>query len=150
MKDAADLELNMTPMIDVVFNLLGFFMIASALTQKDLEELALPAALCSVEDRGAERVTVNVVKARDHAATGAVRIRVRGRDLSLDALGDLLFTVAERHREPGPGPVPPSDIPVLVRCDRDIAWRVVQRVLMVCAKSPVRIYKVEFATAKLR
>jgi biopolymer transport protein ExbD len=149
-RDRVDLELNMTPMIDVVFNLLVFFMIALDLSQKDLEELALPTALCSVEDRGEERVTVNVVKAEDHADTGAVRIVVRGRDYDLEGLGDLLFAMAERHREDAPGPNPPSDIPVLVRCDREVRWRAVQRVLQVCAKPPVRIWKVEFATAKLR
>ena len=145
-----ELDLNLTPMIDVVFNLLVFFMIVIDMTQKDLEELALPTALCSVEDRGAERVTVNVLKAEDHATTGAVSIRVRGRDLDLEGLADLLFAMAERHREEATGPNPPSDIPVLVRADREVRWRAVQRVLEVCARPPVRIWKVEFATAKLR
>jgi biopolymer transport protein ExbD len=140
----------MTPMIDVVFNLIIFFMIVIDMTQKELEELTLPTALMSVEDRGGERVIVNVVKAADHAESGAVRIRVRGRDYDLAGLEDLLFAAAERHREDVPGTRPPSAVSVLIRCDRDVRWRVVQRVFEACARDPVRIYKVQLATAKLR
>ena len=39
-----EMEMNMTPMIDVVFLLIIFFMIITDLTQQDLEELKLPVA----------------------------------------------------------------------------------------------------------
>ena len=39
-----EMEMNMTPMIDVVFLLIIFFMIITDMTQQDLEELTLPMA----------------------------------------------------------------------------------------------------------
>ena len=42
--DQQEMEMNMTPMIDVVFLLIIFFMVITDLTQQDLEELQLPTA----------------------------------------------------------------------------------------------------------
>ena len=58
-------ELNMTPMIDVVFNLLIFFMIVTDMTSKELEKLVLPMSTQAVEDTGDEnerRVIINIRK----------------------------------------------------------------------------------------
>ena len=46
-----EMEMDMTPMIDVVFLLIIFFMIITDLTQKDLEELELPVAVQAVKDK---------------------------------------------------------------------------------------------------
>ncbi len=46
-----DMEMDMTPMIDVVFLLIIFFMIITDLTQKDLEDLELPMVNHAVEDK---------------------------------------------------------------------------------------------------
>ncbi len=43
--------MDMTPMIDVVFLLIIFFMIITDLTQQDLEDLELPIALSATEDK---------------------------------------------------------------------------------------------------
>ena len=42
----------MTPMIDIVFNLVIFFLIVTDLTQKELENLVLPNAQKAKEDKG--------------------------------------------------------------------------------------------------
>ena len=63
--DASDAEINMTPMIDVVFNLIIFFMIVTDMTQKTLENLTLPNSTEAVEDTGDEserRVVINIVQ----------------------------------------------------------------------------------------
>src|SRR5688572_20798403 len=43
--------LNMTPMIDIVFNLVTFFMIAVDISHKDFVAVALPRAHAGVEDK---------------------------------------------------------------------------------------------------
>ena len=52
--DGKEVELNMTPMIDVVFNLIIFFMIVTDMTQKELEQLTLPNSSEAMEDDGQE------------------------------------------------------------------------------------------------
>jgi len=46
-----EMPMNMTPMIDVVFLLIIFFMIITDMTQQDLEELVLPVAAYAVPDK---------------------------------------------------------------------------------------------------
>ena len=46
-----DTEMNMTPMIDIVFNLLIFFMVVTDLTQQELANLVLPLAHTAVQDK---------------------------------------------------------------------------------------------------
>ena len=45
------IEMDMTPMIDVVFQLIIFFILITDLTQSELEELKLPMAMNAVEDK---------------------------------------------------------------------------------------------------
>src|SRR5438874_10032787 len=45
------LAMNMTPMIDIVFNLVQFFMLSLDLSHKELAVLDLPRALQGVEDK---------------------------------------------------------------------------------------------------
>ncbi len=47
----ADSELNMTPMIDIVFNLVTFFMLTLDMSKKELAALDLPRAYQGVEDK---------------------------------------------------------------------------------------------------
>ena len=42
--DEQEMEMNMTPMIDVTFLLIIFLMVITDLTQQDLEDLQLPIA----------------------------------------------------------------------------------------------------------
>ena len=58
-----ELEINLTPMIDVVFNLIIFFMVITDMTQKDLEYLVLPKAAAAEVDEGkdADRIIINIV-----------------------------------------------------------------------------------------
>ncbi len=59
----AELDINMTPMIDVVFNLIIFFMVITDMTQKDLEYLILPKADKAAKDEGkdTERIIINII-----------------------------------------------------------------------------------------
>jgi biopolymer transport protein ExbD len=45
--------MNLTPMIDIAFNLVTFFLIATDLSHKDFLEVALPRAAHAAEDQAA-------------------------------------------------------------------------------------------------
>jgi biopolymer transport protein ExbD len=150
--DASDVELNMTPMIDVVFNLIIFFMIVTDMSQKELEQLTLPKSDMAVEDTGDEterRVIINIVKKNPKTfdQDKEVEIFIKKVPYDLDRLKELLFTHAEAKRDLD-HPSQPSEIFVLIRCDQDIRWREVQWVMQACADPAVRIYKLQFATKK--
>ena len=144
----ADVSLNMTPMIDVVFNLLIFFMVITDMTQRELEELTLPVAEQAVEDieEGEfSRVIINVVKADDWEELRRVQILIGGREYDGRQLREYLYTAAQRGIS---SPGEPSEVPVLIRCDQDVRWREVQWIMQACADSAIRMYRLEFATAK--
>lgn len=145
-----DLELNMTPMIDVVFNLIIFFMIVTDMSQKELEDLVLPDSKSSVEDKADEkelRVIINISKKnkKTYARDREVLIKVKGVEYDLKALKSHLYKIADTKRETD-HEAKPSAVFVLIRCDQDIAWREVQWVMQACADPTVRIYKIQFAT----
>jgi biopolymer transport protein ExbD len=146
-----DLELNMTPMIDVVFNLIIFFMVVTDLTQKEIENLTLPKSTQAEEDKGDEterRVIVNITKTEDWDQSKNVDIKIKGVPYNLEKLKVELLKHAETKRDLE-DPSSPSEIFVLIRCDEDIRWREVQWVMQACADPAVRIYKLQFATRKL-
>jgi biopolymer transport protein ExbD len=150
--DAKDAELNMTPMIDVVFNLIIFFMIVTDMSQKELEQLTLPNSTQAVEDEGDEnerRVIINIVKKdpENFEQNKEVEIFIKKVPYDHDRLKEHLFTHAETKRDME-HPSQPSEVFVLIRCDQDIRWREVQWVMQACADPAVRIYKLQFATKK--
>ena len=149
--DASDVELNMTPMIDVVFNLIIFFMIVTDMTQKELENLSLPNSTEAVEDTDPDerRVVINIVQKNPEtfAQDKEVEIIIKKKAYDLNKLKEHLFTHADTKRDMT-HPSQPSEIFVLIRCDQDIRWREVQWVMQACADPAVRIYKLQFATKK--
>jgi biopolymer transport protein ExbD len=121
-------------MIDVVFQLVIFLMLANDLTRRDLVDLELAGAPHSREDGQAPgRVTVNLLA----GPTGAPpAIRIRGEAVDLEGLRRAL--AAARTGEEPPG--------ILLRADRRTPWLHVQAVLQACAGRGVEVHRVEFAT----
>lgn len=117
-----------TPMLDVVFLLLCFFVATSVYSQWENEiSIQLPTASTGdVPDRLPGEIIVNV------ASDGA--IRVNGRDLTPDELGLRLRAVASAF----PGQ------PIVLRADKDASYEHVMRVLDECRKSD--IWNISFAT----
>ena len=152
-----DIELNLTPMIDVVFNLVIFFMMVADLSKKDIELLKLPWSTQAQTDEGKEdmRVIINVVKQGDLKQIESwkpgdpVDIRVKGQTVDLKTLTQKLLVFAERKRDME-HPMQPSEVFALIRCDEKIRWLEVQWVMQACADPDVRIYKLQFATGKPR
>ncbi len=147
-------EPNMTPMIDVVFLLLIFFMVVVDLTQQDLAELTLPLAFTAEQDKSNDkdkRYIVNVDKRGF--------IMYKGREYSLGELKLLLnrlkrhygnykdfgkpknLQVVEKHAT-DPGGQYGSELFELVRADKDTPWQHVQWIMTIMAEE--KLYKLQF------
>jgi biopolymer transport protein ExbD len=118
----------MTPMIDVVFLLLCFFVTSQLFAQWETEiDITLPTARTGqLPQRLPGEIILNL-----HADG---RVVVNGRDLESDALGAMLQQVASLF----PGQ------PVLLRADKATAYEQVIRVLDLCRQAD--IWNISFAT----
>lgn len=140
-------EFDMTPMIDVTFQLIVFFLVANDLSRKEIVDLLLPQAVHGVEDKATEdiRVILNIMKPKDPANPQKLpTVTVRGKELTMKELSRELQTKADLKREGGPGS--PSAIYALLRADRETPWQHVQYVMQVCADPKIALYKLQFAT----
>ena len=145
-------EMDMTPMIDITFQLIVFFLVANDLTRKEVEELKLPQAVYGEEDKASEkdtRVIVNILKPENTANPPKIPdVRVKGKEYDLKDLERYMRGRADEKREEPAGPAAPSAIFVLIRADKDTPWQHVQYVMQVCADPTIRSYKMQFATTK--
>ena len=136
-----DLGLNMTPMIDIVFQLIIFFMVVSELATLDLERLTLPFANKTDTEKVAgvsTTVTINVTR------KGEIKIK---RTLYTDEqLRDFIKLEAELAGHESAGPPKISRLQVLIRADRDSKYEGVQRVLDACQRYGV--YKTSVASTQ--
>jgi len=145
-------ELDMTPMIDIVFNLLIFFMVVTDLTQKDLAELTLPIAYMAQEDKDDDpddRVILNVDK------HGQVIWKSEARSLGelKTILDDQKILYQRKMRREGKDAfetlksgAKATKLFVLLRADKDTPWQHVQWLMTVMAQAGY--YKLQFATSK--
>ncbi len=144
-------EMDMTPMIDITFQLIVFFLVANDLSRKEVEELKLPQAIYGKEDKATEkdlRVIINILKPESLAAPSKIpTIKVKGIEYDLKSLATFMRTMADQKRE-GEGAGAPSAIFVLIRADKETPWQHVQYAMQVCADPTIRIYKMQFATTK--
>lgn len=129
---AAPVRVNMTPMIDVTFLLIIFFLLSSHLAQQETQlELCLPSATSSQQatDSSRPRLLVNV-RPDGRVVLGSsetTRNEMRGR------------LQIERERL---GP----DLEVRIRADRSVPYDVVEPILLACADAG--IWNVTFAVVK--
>ena len=126
------LSFNMTPMIDIVFLLIIFFIVSSHLARQETQlDLALPAAASGHEplDDDARRLVVNV--------SAAGEIQLAGVALSVDELGQKIQFESQRTK---------GDLEVRIRGDRQVPYRVVEPIMVACARAGV--WKVTFAVVE--
>ena len=121
-------EVNITPLIDIVFLLIIFSMMVSQFTKLQVEKLLLPEAHSGRDPRGGAdgRIVVNVMP------TG--RIVVSGRRRSAESLVGLLAVEAEQR---GAG-----NVCVVIRSDRRTPWAAVGPILQACAAKQIARVKV--------
>lgn len=115
-------QFNMTPMIDVVFLLIIFFLVSSHLAQQEIQtELDLPAAASGrLPKLEARRIVVNVL-----------------RDGTLLFAGEPVdeFELADRIRVERQ--TQSQSLEIRVRCDRHVPYVNVEPILTACASAGV-------------
>lgn len=115
--------ISMTPLIDVVFQLLIFFLVTSHLAQQEVHlDLALPRALSGV--RPPQQATPEWII---HVQAGGL-ITVAGRRWSV---AELERHLRERAAEADP------EMDVRIRSDRNVPYRLVEPILRACARAGV-------------
>jgi biopolymer transport protein ExbD len=118
-----DLGFNMTPMIDVVFQLIIFFLLSSHLARQETQfPLPLPMAESGVPLPAVERpsVVVNVL------ADGS--LLAVGRRVTPEELGALL---ARRQADHG------GDLAVRIRGDRSVPYTRIEPVMRACTQAGI-------------
>jgi len=136
---------NMTPMIDVVFQLIIFLMLANDMSRKEIEDLQLPEAVHAAEDKGDKektRLIVNLLKS--DKANGEPTLKVKGQEYDLAGFKQMLQPYADQSREDDA--VKASELFILIRADARSRWQDVQWVMQVCADPKIRVYKLQMAT----
>ena len=142
---------NMTPMIDIVFNLVTFFLLSVDMSRRDYQALSLPRAAHGLQDHvdapgEVARLVVNLL--------GDGSVSLRGRTYVLGAtdrvevaraLADLTADLSLYARSAAREPDGASAATVLVRGDRVARWKYVQWVMQACADPNVRITRIQFA-----
>ncbi|MFQ6049080.1 MAG: ExbD/TolR family protein [Phycisphaerae bacterium] len=119
---------NMTPMIDVVFLLVIFFMIVSQVISSEVELLALPRPYKSQaanQPRLPEKITISLV----HDGTGGIARRKAGPNVvrNNEELAAVLLETQRSARQRG------HALQVVLRADRNIQFGYVREVMQTIA-----------------
>jgi len=150
-----DTEMDMTPMIDIVFQLIIFFMLITDMSQKELETLILPVAVTASPDKPDPteiRPIVNIVADGKIYVMGELKYDPDNDDGYLE-LRSYLKTMADRmekepldEKNPNSPKVPAN--PCLIRADQSTPFRHIQKVMELCGLQGIQIWKVQLAAAE--
>jgi biopolymer transport protein ExbD len=124
-----DLELNITPLIDVVFLLLIFFMVSTTFDQKSEVNITLPNA--SKEIAQAKPDAINV------AIDAQSRIYVNEKELinsQISTIKEALYDIAADL----------EDAPIIISADQETPYQLVIRIMD--AARQLGLIKITFAT----
>jgi len=145
------MEMDMTPMIDVVFLLIIFFMIITDLTQQDLEVLVLPVAVEAVEDKPEKNERRPIVNIRQDG-TVIVRREViySPEDDDYTKLRAYLVDMAQLMDKDIPEglSIEVPDDPILIRADENTPFKMIQKIMEFCGQKGIQIWKVELAASQ--
>ena len=129
---------NMTPMIDVVFLLIIFFLVSSHLAKQEVQrDLPLPGADSGVDptDDESPRMVINV------EGTGEWFVGTRSLGDELDQKRDALRrSLANKIAKSG------KDVEVRIRSDRTVAYGLIEPILRTCTEAG--IWNVTFAVIR--
>ena len=156
--DEQEMDMNMTPMIDVVFLLIIFFMVITDLTQQDLEELKLPTAENAQPDKPKPDEFRPVVNIKQDGSIWVKRKELYDPENPDDykMVREYLSDVAkmmEREKFDGT-PTTRNDkdsIPgeaLLVRADQFSAFKHTQKVMEQCGYKGIQIWKLQLAASE--
>jgi biopolymer transport protein ExbD len=147
-----DMEPDMTPMIDCVFQLIIFFMLITDMTQKELEQLVLPEAEKAVEDKPDPTIVRPIINI---LANGEIWVKKEKyfdpeNDDNYKRLGEYLSDQAAKmpkepvYEDQPNGPKAPAN-PMLVRADQSTPFHYIQKVMELCGRQGIQIWKIELA-----
>ena len=135
-KRRGDIGFNMTPMIDIIFLLIIFFMLVSQFQQLEIEDVVLPEAeAAKVMDYSQYRnIVINIIKGRTSSLDAVVK--VMGREMNVlepytrpdgsqtvgGELTALLVSMAEQKGK--------RQLNVILRADADVPYEDVARVML--------------------
>jgi biopolymer transport protein ExbD len=188
--DVEEIEIDMTPMIDMTFLLIIFFILVNDMSKKDLEELKLPIAMEAGHDEPPERrqilnirwfpaggVPAGVISQYQNMGIAIPAdqewsdIVWRGQILyypNIDTGGrtdpirkgraDYYWKLAqtmenewvpffERKMDETLGVELPDD-PILLRADRNTPFKYLQKIMEVCTRDGIQIWKVQLAASE--
>lgn len=117
------IRFNITPLIDIVFLLVVFFLAATHLTQNEkLEAVELPEASQneSESNEAPRRMVITI--------TLDEKLHLRGNEISPEELEAQLQTLDESKRH---------EMEIRIRGDRRIPYRIVEPVLISCARAGI-------------
>jgi biopolymer transport protein ExbD len=116
----AGFSVNLTPMIDVVFNLLIFFLVTSHFARSgEVDEVKLPKAGQSVDEAESPHRLVITIPADQ-------TLRVGGRAVVMD---EIRLMIAAAKAKPG--------FAVQLRADETVPYAIVEPLLLECAKQGI-------------
>jgi len=119
-------SVNMTPMIDMVFNLLIFFILTSQFIKLEIEEVVLPPSVMALpKDYTIYRnVVINIVNPDNP------HIVVSGQTLGLDELTEVL----KDRKEQAAG----DPINIILRADANIPYEEVARAMLATGRAEIQ------------
>ncbi|KAA3608156.1 MAG: biopolymer transporter ExbD [Planctomycetota bacterium] len=158
-----EVEVDMTPMIDLTFLMIIFFIIVNDLSQQELEDLKLPIAVTAVNDEPPpNRPILNVMP------DGEIRYKRKpiywdgiepvGTDPIRKGRPDYYWKLAETmvtkfvanmeyvYDEKLKKELP--DDPVLIRADRNTAFKHIQKIMEVCTRQEILIWRIQLAASE--
>jgi biopolymer transport protein ExbD len=118
-KEEEEVEIDMSPMIDMVFLLLIFFIVASAIVKVDPVKIEVPMAVYAKvpeDETGRFKITVN--------EEGAMFVGLTSDQVDLDQLQQLLIPEIEANGE----------LKVLIRSDLKTKYEHNEKIMMACAE----------------
>jgi biopolymer transport protein ExbD len=122
--------MDLTPMLDMVFNLLIFFMVVSQFANDERElKVLLPDGTAAMPLTAKPReIFINIDMAGAYS--------VRGRTLSMDELGDMLVRAGGDN---------PATQTVIIRADKRVAWDFVAAAMRLCNQAGIHDYSASLA-----
>ncbi len=162
-----EVEMDMTPMIDVTFLLVIFFIIVNDMTQSELEDLKLPIAMeAGHDDPPPGRPILNVMPEGEviwkknmlyfpgmqpppEAPPNPFR---KGQPDFYYKLAQQLSRFADKmpkqvdEKHPGLGELP--DDPILIRADRNTEFKHISKIMETCTRPEIKIWKVQLAASE--
>ncbi len=160
-----EVVIDMTPMIDVTFLMIIFFIIVNDLSQQDLEDLKLPVALeAGHDDPPPGRPILNVMPDgtiiyKKHKlyfpgmdTGGRIDPIRKGKPDYYWKLAEKLADLARYMKKeadpdfPKLGELP--DEPILIRADRNTEFKYIARIMETCSRQDIRIWRVQLAASE--